>query len=180
MRRYLDQSQLVRRRSRPILSPHHPDYEQKVRKLKHLLNELPDGEIALFQEEVEVCTNPKIDSKWMPQGEQATVQTPGNNEKHHLIGSLAWHTCRLVTTWAERRSSAAFYKWDDYFFFFLLNPGLRLRITYDRAKPGTGISHPDHGDQTDFELLCDWLTSPISFGGAADMLTVAFFDFFGL
>ena len=62
VRRYLHQSQLVWRRPRPILRPHDTDYEKTVRKLKRTLNELPDDEIALFQDEAEVCTNPKIGS----------------------------------------------------------------------------------------------------------------------
>lgn len=108
VRRYLHQSQLVWRRPRPTLRPYDDDYDQIVRKIKRLLNGLPSNEIALFQDEAEVCTNPKIGSMWMTKGKQATVETPGNNEKRHLIGSLAWDTCRLVTTWAERRNSASF------------------------------------------------------------------------
>jgi transposase len=108
VRRYLHQSQLVWRRPRPTLRPHDDDYDNIVRKIKRLLSTLPSDEIALFQDEAEVCTNPKIGSMWMTKGKQATVETPGNNEKRHLIGSLAWDTCRLVTTWAERRNSASF------------------------------------------------------------------------
>jgi len=108
VRRYLHHNQIVWRRPRPILSPHDQEYQQKVKKIKWLLNTLPADEIAVFQDEAEVCTNPKIGSMWMPRGQQAAVETPGTNEKRHLIGSLAWDTCRLVTTWAERRNSASF------------------------------------------------------------------------
>jgi len=108
VRRYLHHSEVVWRRPRPILRPKDPDYDAKVLKIKHLVNSLPDNEIALFQDEAEVCTNPKIGSMWMPRGQQANVETPGTNEKQHLFGSLAWDTCRLVTTWAKRRDSAAF------------------------------------------------------------------------
>ena len=108
VRRCLHQSQIVWRRPRPILRPKDTDYQQTLRKLKRLLNDLPDDEIALFEDEAEVCTNPKIGSMWMKRGEQATVETPGTNQKRHLFGSLAWDKCRLVTTWAERRNSATF------------------------------------------------------------------------
>jgi hypothetical protein len=66
------------------LRPHDPEYQQKVEKLKRLLNTLPHNEIAVFQDEAEVCTNPKIGSMWMPRGQQTTVETPGTNEKCHL------------------------------------------------------------------------------------------------
>ena len=47
----------------------------------------PD-EIAVFQDEVDVNTNPKIGCMWMRRGEQAEVETPGNNQKRYLAGSL--------------------------------------------------------------------------------------------
>ncbi|MFO0815085.1 MAG: IS630 family transposase [Gemmatales bacterium] len=108
VRRYLQHSKVVWRRPRPILRPKDPDYVAKVLIIKLLVNSMPDDKIALFQDEAEVCTNPKIGSLWMPRGQQAAGETPGTNEKQHLFGSLAWNTCRLVTTWAKRRDSAAF------------------------------------------------------------------------
>ena len=47
--------------------------------------------------------HPKVGAMWMPRGEQALVLTPCTNRKRHLAGSLAWGSCLLVTTWAERR-----------------------------------------------------------------------------
>jgi hypothetical protein len=50
-------------------------------------------------DEVEVHTNPKVGAMWMRRGEQATVETPGDNGKRVLAGSLHWRTGRLVETW---------------------------------------------------------------------------------
>ncbi|HMO34833.1 MAG TPA: hypothetical protein PKA06_02210 [Gemmatales bacterium] len=77
------------RRHRPTLRPHESDYQQIVRKIKRLLNGLSSDKLALFQDEADICTNPKIGSMWMTKGNQAVIEIPGNNEKRQLIGSLA-------------------------------------------------------------------------------------------
>jgi putative transposase len=63
-----------------------------------LLATLPADEIAVFQDEVDVNTNPKIGAMWMRRGQQAKVVTPGTNEKRYLAGSLNWHTGALILT----------------------------------------------------------------------------------
>jgi hypothetical protein len=45
--------------------------------LRKLLHGPLADETAVFMDEVEVHTNPKIGSMWMRRGEQATVETPG-------------------------------------------------------------------------------------------------------
>jgi putative transposase len=108
VRRHLHQQELVWRRPRPVLRPKDRSYHQKISRIRHLLATLPDEEIALFQDEAEIATNPKIGSMWMLKGRQATVETPGTNQKQHLVGSLAWGSEQLVTTWAPRRNTGAF------------------------------------------------------------------------
>ena len=53
---------------------------------------------AVFQDEVDINTNPKIGSMWMVKGQQAEVKTPGNNEKRYLSGSLPWRTGQVFLT----------------------------------------------------------------------------------
>ena len=98
VRRWLHHDGLVYRRPRPVLGPKDPQYAQKVRKLRQLLSHLPDDEVAVFQDEVDINTNPKIGSMWMFQGQQAEVVTPGNNVKRYLAGSLHWRTGELILT----------------------------------------------------------------------------------
>lgn len=88
VRRWLHQKDLVYRRPRPVLGPKDPQRAAKLRKIRALLRELPANEIAVFQDEVDVNTNPKIDSMWMLRGQQAEVETPGTNTKRYLAGSL--------------------------------------------------------------------------------------------
>jgi transposase len=98
VRRHLRAAGLVWRRPRPVLGPKDPAYAYKLGKIRRLLRELPDSEVAVFQDEVDINTNPKIGSMWMWRGHQAEVVTPGNNEKRYLAGSLNWRTGELILT----------------------------------------------------------------------------------
>lgn len=98
VRRWLHQGQLVWRRPRPVVGPQDPQKAAILRKLRHLLAHLPDDETAVFQDEVDINSNPKIGSMWMRKGQQADVPTPGTNEKRYLSGSLHWRSGTLFTT----------------------------------------------------------------------------------
>ena len=96
-------------RPRPVVGPTDPEYSAKLRKIKRLLRTLPTDEVAVFQDEVDVHLNPKIGSAWMAVGQQATVETPGNNVKRHVAGSLVWRTgTLLVSEPAKRRNAELF------------------------------------------------------------------------
>lgn len=98
VRRWLHQENLVWRRPRPVLKPEDPRRAAILRELRFLLRNLPPDEIAVFQDEVDINTNPKIGSMWMPRGQQAEVETPGTNQKRYLAGSLNWRTGDLIVT----------------------------------------------------------------------------------
>ncbi len=106
VRRGLHRLGYVWRRPRPVVGPVDPEYDAKLAAVRRLLAGLPDDEAAVFQDEVDVHLNPKIGSCWMPRGRQAEVPTPGNNEKRHLAGSLAWRTGTLIVSPAGRRRNA--------------------------------------------------------------------------
>lgn len=111
VRRWLHRENLVYRRPRPIVGPTDSQRASKLEKLRELLGNLPNDEVAVFQDEVDINLNPKIGAMWMRRGEQAHVETPGNNEKRYLAGSLNWLTGDVIVTeglkW-EGRSSALF------------------------------------------------------------------------
>jgi transposase len=98
VRRWLRRSDLVYRRPRPVVGPEDPERQAKLDALRTLLAGLPDHETAVFQDEVDINTNPKIGSMWMRKGEQAKVETPGNNEKRYLSGSIHWRTGQVFLT----------------------------------------------------------------------------------
>lgn len=96
VRRRLHEQDMVWRRPRPVLGPKDPQRTQKLREIRHLLRHLPADEIAVFEDEVDVNTNPKIGSMWMRRGEQAEIVTPGTNTKRYLAGALNWRTGEVI------------------------------------------------------------------------------------
>jgi transposase len=98
VRRWLRRGGLVYRRPRPTLGPTDEEREAKLNALRALLADLPVDETAVFQDEVDINTNPKIGSMWMAKGRQAKVETPGNNEKRYLSGSIHWRTGQVFLT----------------------------------------------------------------------------------
>jgi transposase len=108
VRRYRHREQLVWRRPRPVRGPKDPEYAQKLRAIRRLLATLPEEETAVFQDEVDVHTNPQIGSMGMRRGQQAEVVTPGTNVKRHWAGSLHWWTGkRLVSPPGTQRNRGA-------------------------------------------------------------------------
>lgn len=108
IRRWLRRANLVWRRPRPILARQDPERAAKLQALRRLLRELPANETVVFEDEVDIALNPKIGSMWMPKGQQASVQTPGDNAKAYLAGSLHWRTGTLLTTRGDKRDGALF------------------------------------------------------------------------
>jgi putative transposase len=110
-RRWLRQEQRVWRRPRPVVGPCDPQRKDKLQALRPLLARLPANESVVFQDEVDIHTNPKIGAMWMRRGYQAKVVTPGTNEKRYLSGSLNWRTGTLLLTEGlpqEGRTAALF------------------------------------------------------------------------
>jgi transposase len=111
IRRWFHQGGLVYRRPRPVLKPTDEQRQAQLAELRRLLAELPDDETAVFQDEVDLNTNPKIGSRWMFKGRQAKVETPGNNEKRYLSGSIHWRSGQVFITAGQPkqgRSAALF------------------------------------------------------------------------
>lgn len=84
----------------------HPERAKKLRKLLGFLRNLPADELAVFQDEVDINTNPKIGSMWMRKGQQAEVVTPGTNTKRYPAGSLNWRTGEVLLSEAGPKRNA--------------------------------------------------------------------------
>src|SRR5205823_1159229 len=108
VRRWLRGADLVWRRPRPVLRRRDPCRSAKLRALRQLLAGLPADEVAVFQDEVDINLNPKIGSMWMRRGQQAEVETPGDNAQRYLAGSMNWRTGTLWVTEGAKRAGALF------------------------------------------------------------------------
>ena len=81
---------------------------QRMAAIRRATGHLPEGEVVLYQDEVEIHLNPKIGRDWMLPGRQKVALTPGQNVKRHLAGAFDPRSGRLVWIWGERRDSALF------------------------------------------------------------------------
>ena len=95
VRRWLHRGHLAYRRPRPTLGPKDPERQARLDALRTLLAGLPADETAVFQDEVDINTDPKIGSMWMIRGRQAKAETPGHNEKRYISGSIHWRAGRV-------------------------------------------------------------------------------------
>ena len=159
VRRWLHRGGLVYRRPRPVVGPRDPDRQAKLDALRRLLAGLPDDETAVFQDEVDINTNPKIGSMWMFKGQQATVPTPGDNVKRYLSGSIHWRTGQVFITEGapkQGRDTALFLAHlDD--LRFRLRRYRRIHIVCDSAKCHTSnevaVYLWEHRDRIDLHFL---------------------------
>lgn len=76
--------------------------------IKSLIENLPEDEVAYYQDEVDIHLNPKIGRDWTLKGRQRQILTPGRNQKRYVAGALCTHTNRLFWVWGERKNSELF------------------------------------------------------------------------
>lgn len=69
---------------------------QRLNEIRRLIENLPQNEVVLYVDEVDIHLNPKIGLDWMLSGQQKLVRTPGKNEKRYLCGALNGRTGHVV------------------------------------------------------------------------------------
>ena len=72
---------------------------RRLRELERLIDDLPDEEVLVYADEVDINLNPKIGPDYMLRGTQKLVVTPGKNQKRYLAGALCAKSGKL--TWVE-------------------------------------------------------------------------------
>jgi transposase len=81
---------------------------QRLQELSQLLENLPDDEVAVYEDEVDIHLNPKIGLDWMVRGQQKEVLTPGKNKKRYIAGAMDARTGELTWVAGERKTSLLF------------------------------------------------------------------------
>lgn len=84
------------------------DHKEQAFRLFERFVGLPEGDVVLFADEVDVCLNPKLGPVLAVRPERPVVQTPGQNEKRYIAGSYNPVTGHVVWVWAEHKRSALF------------------------------------------------------------------------
>jgi putative transposase len=81
---------------------------RRLNRIRTMLQTLPRGHVAVYEDEVDVHLNPKIGLDWMGLGQQKDVMTPGKNQKRYLAGAMDAKTRRVVWVEGERKTSDLF------------------------------------------------------------------------
>ena len=81
---------------------------RRLRRIRKLLEDLPEDEVAYWEDEVDVHLNPKIGLDWMVRGQQKEVPTPGQNVKRYLAGAQNVRTGELAWVESESKNSLLF------------------------------------------------------------------------
>ena len=81
---------------------------RRINAIRRLVKTLPAGQVAVYEDEVDIHLNPKIGLDWMVCGQQKEVVTPGQNVKRYIAGALDAVTGRLIWVAGDRKTSALF------------------------------------------------------------------------
>jgi transposase len=81
---------------------------RRIKEIERLLETVPEDEVIVFADEVDIHLNPKIGPDYMLCGTQKTVLTPGKNQKRYLAGALNARTGQLTFVEADRKNSDLF------------------------------------------------------------------------
>lgn len=81
---------------------------RRIRELQQLEQTLPDNEVLVYEDEVDIHLNPKIGPDWMVRGQQKPVVTPGRNQKRYLAGARDARTDELIWVEGEKKNSLLF------------------------------------------------------------------------
>jgi len=110
MSRALEQIGARRARPRPTVAcPWSPQAKgRRLKQIQRVLDDLPDDEVAVYEDEIDIHLNPKIGLDWMVPGQQKEVPTPGKNVKRHVAGAMDVRTQEMTWVESDRKTSDLF------------------------------------------------------------------------
>jgi len=129
VRRLLPTLGVVWNRARPTLCIPDRTKTRKMKAINEALENASETHPVFYVDEADIDLNPRIGHGWMKKGKQATIPTPGKNQKRYLAGALNATTGNVV--WAEED------KKNSYLFILLL---VELRQRYRKAEKITLIA----------------------------------------
>lgn len=81
---------------------------ERIRRIYYLLRNAREGEVWVFEDEVDIHLNPKIGPDYMLPATQKKVSTPGKNQKAYLAGAVNAFTGQLTWVIGEKKNSELF------------------------------------------------------------------------
>ena len=82
--------------------------EAAISAVKLLIDTLPRGDVAVWEDEADIDLNPRIGLDYMLPGTQRTVITPGKNVKRYIAGAMDAKTDRVTWVVQDRKNSTLF------------------------------------------------------------------------
>jgi hypothetical protein len=82
--------------------------QRRLRAIQRLVDMVPQGEVVLYLDEVDIHLNPKVGSDWTLAGKQRYVDTPGCNQKRYLAGAFNPKTGKVTWVEGDRKNSLLF------------------------------------------------------------------------
>jgi transposase len=81
---------------------------RRIREIRRVVENLPEGELVFYADEVDIHLNPKVGRDWSLLGKQPLAITPGKNAKRYVAGALDPKTNALVWVAGDRKNSDLF------------------------------------------------------------------------
>ena len=88
VRRVLKGQEFGWRRARPTLYKRDPKKKQKLKAIHSAIDAADHRTEVLFVDEADIDFNPRMGFVWSRRGHQHAVPTPGQNQKHYVVGAL--------------------------------------------------------------------------------------------
>lgn len=110
MGRLLAELKVRRGRPKPLAPCPWPKKRRQavIAGVKALIEKLPAGEVAVWEDEADIELNPRIGFDYMLPGTQRRLMTPGKNQKRYIAGAMDARTDRVMWVAGERKNSALF------------------------------------------------------------------------
>ncbi len=96
------------KRARHVARDDDPQRTQKLARIRHIVETLPQDAALFFADELDIHLLAKLGYEWMLRGTQTQVMTPGKNEKQYLAGALNHVTGKLLHVVGERKDRFLF------------------------------------------------------------------------
>ena len=108
VRRWLHDIGWVWKRAKLVAKDDAPHRTERLARIRFHHEHLQAHELMVFADELDMHLLPKVGAAWIPQGTQAEVMTPGQNEKHYLAGALHLATGELRYCLGARKNNGLF------------------------------------------------------------------------
>ena len=108
VRRWLHEMGWVWKRTKLVAKDADPRRVERLARIRFHHDHLQAHEVMVFAAELDIDLLPKVGAAWRPQGTQAEIRTPGQNEKHSLAGALHLATGRMLYCLGPRKNHGLF------------------------------------------------------------------------